>query len=97
MDGVASYCRICALESSGSCTSCPPGNYIDRASGACRPCAPSTFLKAHQPYGSQACIPCGPGTNSNKVLSPFSFLIVGITWGWHARCFTNTYGDEAPP
>ncbi|XP_026518847.1 UPF0577 protein KIAA1324 isoform X3 [Terrapene carolina triunguis] len=67
MDGVASYCRLCALESSGSCTSCPPGNYIDRASGACHPCAPSTYLKAHQPYGSQACIPCGPGTKSNKI------------------------------
>ncbi|KAM9148481.1 endosome/lysosome-associated apoptosis and autophagy regulator 1 isoform 2-T2 [Pangshura tecta] len=69
MDGVASYCRLCALESSGSCTSCPPGNYIDRASGACHPCAPSTYLKAHQPYGSQACIPCGPGTKSNKIHS----------------------------
>ncbi|XP_077695428.1 endosome/lysosome-associated apoptosis and autophagy regulator 1 isoform X2 [Eretmochelys imbricata] len=69
MDGVASYCRLCALESSGSCTSCPPGNYIDRASGACHPCTPSTYLKAHQPYGSQACIPCGPGTKSNKIHS----------------------------
>lgn len=72
MDGVASYCRRCALESSGSsCTSCPPGNYIDRTSGACHPCAPNTYLKAHQPYGHQACIPCGPGTVSNKVSLPF--------------------------
>ncbi|XP_006034442.1 UPF0577 protein KIAA1324 homolog, partial [Alligator sinensis] len=70
MDGVASYCRRCALEASGaSCTSCPPGNYIDRTSGACHPCAPNTYLKAHQPYGHQACIPCGPGTVSNKIHS----------------------------
>ncbi|XP_044306990.1 endosome/lysosome-associated apoptosis and autophagy regulator 1 isoform X4 [Varanus komodoensis] len=70
IDGVASYCRVCALESSGSsCTSCPHGHYIDRSSGGCQPCPANTYLKAHQPYGSQACIPCGPGTKSNKIHS----------------------------
>lgn len=77
LDGVASYCRRCALESSGSsCTSCPAGHYIDRDSGGCYPCLPNTYLKAHQPYGSQACIPCGPGTKNNKVLLSSSYLII---------------------
>uniref|UniRef100_F6TRZ6 Endosome-lysosome associated apoptosis and autophagy regulator 1 n=1 Tax=Equus caballus TaxID=9796 RepID=F6TRZ6_HORSE len=69
MDGVASYCRPCALEASemgSSCTSCPAGYYIDRDSGTCHSCPPDTILKAHQPYGIQACTPCGPGTKSNK-------------------------------
>ncbi|XP_033008391.1 UPF0577 protein KIAA1324 homolog isoform X2 [Lacerta agilis] len=70
IEGVASYCRVCALESSGSsCTSCPRGHYIDRSSGGCYPCAANTYLKAHQPYGSQACIPCGPGTKNNPIHS----------------------------
>nr|XP_060481170.1 endosome/lysosome-associated apoptosis and autophagy regulator 1 [Panthera onca] len=72
MDGVASYCRPCALEASdmgSSCTACPAGYYIDRDSGTCHSCPPNTILKAHQPYGIQACMPCGPGTKSNKIHS----------------------------
>uniref|UniRef100_A0A8C8Z047 Endosome-lysosome associated apoptosis and autophagy regulator 1 n=1 Tax=Prolemur simus TaxID=1328070 RepID=A0A8C8Z047_PROSS len=72
MDGVASYCRPCALEASdigSSCTSCPAGYYIDRDSGTCHSCPPNTILKAHQPYGVQACVPCGPGTKNNKIHS----------------------------
>ncbi|XP_039179264.1 endosome/lysosome-associated apoptosis and autophagy regulator 1 isoform X1 [Crotalus tigris] len=70
IDGVASYCRQCALETSGSsCTSCPHGHYIDKTSGGCSPCPLNTYLKAHQPYGKQACIPCGPGTKNNKIHS----------------------------
>ncbi|XP_059942066.1 endosome/lysosome-associated apoptosis and autophagy regulator 1 isoform X3 [Mesoplodon densirostris] len=72
MDGVASYCRPCALETSdigSSCTSCPAGYYIDRDSGTCHSCPPNTILKAHQPYGAQACMTCGPGTKSNKIHS----------------------------
>ncbi|XP_068394201.1 endosome/lysosome-associated apoptosis and autophagy regulator 1 isoform X3 [Eschrichtius robustus] len=72
VDGVASYCRPCALEASdigSSCTSCPAGYYIDRDSGTCRSCPPNTILKAHQPYGAQACMTCGPGTKSNKIHS----------------------------
>uniref|UniRef100_A0A8C3YBV7 Endosome-lysosome associated apoptosis and autophagy regulator 1 n=1 Tax=Catagonus wagneri TaxID=51154 RepID=A0A8C3YBV7_9CETA len=72
LDGVASYCRPCALEASdlgSSCTSCPAGYYIDRDSGICHSCPSNTILKAHQPYGAQACIPCGPGTKSNKIHS----------------------------
>uniref|UniRef100_A0A2K6RL52 Endosome-lysosome associated apoptosis and autophagy regulator 1 n=1 Tax=Rhinopithecus roxellana TaxID=61622 RepID=A0A2K6RL52_RHIRO len=72
MNGVASYCRPCALEASdvgSSCTSCPAGYYIDRDSGTCHSCPPNTILKAHQPYGVQACVPCGPGTKNNKIHS----------------------------
>ncbi|XP_035307129.1 endosome/lysosome-associated apoptosis and autophagy regulator 1 isoform X5 [Cricetulus griseus] len=72
MGGVASYCRPCALEASdlgSSCTSCPAGHYIDRDSGTCHLCPPNTILKAHQPYGAQACVPCGPGTKNNKIHS----------------------------
>ncbi|XP_075837713.1 endosome/lysosome-associated apoptosis and autophagy regulator 1 isoform X2 [Microtus pennsylvanicus] len=72
MGGVASYCRPCALEASdvgSSCTSCPAGHYIDRDSGTCHLCPPNTILKAHQPYGAQACVPCGSGTKSNKIHS----------------------------
>lgn len=68
--GVASYCRPCALEASdvgSSCTSCPAGHYIDRGSGTCHLCPPNTILKAHQPYGAEACVACGSGTKSNKV------------------------------
>lgn len=70
MNGVASYCRPCALEASdvgSSCTSCPAGYYIDRDSGTCHSCPANTILKAHKPYGVQACVPCGPGTKNNKV------------------------------
>nr|KAF6304753.1 hypothetical protein mPipKuh1_007154 [Pipistrellus kuhlii] len=72
MNGVASYCRPCALEASdmgSSCTSCPAGHYINRDSGTCHSCPPNTILKAHQPYGVQACKPCGSGTQSNKIHS----------------------------
>uniref|UniRef100_A0A8C5P429 Endosome-lysosome associated apoptosis and autophagy regulator 1 n=1 Tax=Jaculus jaculus TaxID=51337 RepID=A0A8C5P429_JACJA len=70
MGGVASYCRPCALEASdtgSSCTSCPAGYYIDRSSGTCHSCPTNTILKAHQPYGAQACVSCGPGTKNNKI------------------------------
>ncbi|XP_043932063.1 endosome/lysosome-associated apoptosis and autophagy regulator 1 [Protopterus annectens] len=72
MDGVSSYCLPCALGSSDSsslCTSCPPGNYIDKASSSCFECPVNTYLESHRPYGKQACVSCGPGTKSNQVHS----------------------------
>ncbi|KAL8168515.1 UNVERIFIED_CONTAM: hypothetical protein K2H54_000801 [Gekko kuhli] len=97
IDGVASYCRRCALESSGSsCTSCPAGHYIDRDSGGCYPCPPNTYLKVHQPYGSQACIPCGPGTKNNKIHSlcyndcHFSVSVEGRTLEYDFSALANT-------
>ncbi|XP_011824116.1 PREDICTED: UPF0577 protein KIAA1324 homolog [Mandrillus leucophaeus] len=85
MNGVASYCRPCALEASdvgSSCTSCPAGYYIERDSGTCHSCPPNTILKAHQPYGVQACVPCGPGTKNNKVPAV-----------WPLFCFARTCSD----
>ncbi|XP_078500344.1 endosome/lysosome-associated apoptosis and autophagy regulator 1 isoform X2 [Lissotriton helveticus] len=72
MDGVATYCQPCALESSEAnslCSSCPAGNFIERVSSTCHPCPPKTYLKAHQPFGQQACIPCGPGITVNELKS----------------------------
>uniref|UniRef100_A0A8D2ET93 MRH domain-containing protein n=1 Tax=Theropithecus gelada TaxID=9565 RepID=A0A8D2ET93_THEGE len=85
MNGVASYCRPCALEASdvgSSCTSCPAGYYIDRDSGTCHSCPPNTILKAHQPHGVQACVPCGPGTKNNKI---------------HSLCYNNCIFSRNTP
>ncbi|MBN3306960.1 K1324 protein, partial [Amia calva] len=72
IDGVASECRHCALgsaESGSSCVPCPPGHYIVSGSSACKQCPPNTFISPDQPVGKQACIPCGPNTNSNELRS----------------------------
>ncbi|XP_062961448.1 endosome/lysosome-associated apoptosis and autophagy regulator 1 isoform X2 [Cynocephalus volans] len=99
MDGVASYCHPCALEASdtgSSCTSCPAGYYIDRDSGICHSCPPNTILKAHQPYGVQACTPCGPGTKSNKIHSlcyndcTFSHITPARTFDYNFSALANT-------
>ncbi|XP_078530315.1 endosome/lysosome-associated apoptosis and autophagy regulator family member 2 [Lissotriton helveticus] len=68
MDGVASTCRACALgsEQSGSCVPCPRGHYIEKENNQCKECPPNTYLSGHQVYGIVACIPCGPGSKSNK-------------------------------
>uniref|UniRef100_A0A5F9CSB6 Endosome-lysosome associated apoptosis and autophagy regulator 1 n=1 Tax=Oryctolagus cuniculus TaxID=9986 RepID=A0A5F9CSB6_RABIT len=95
MDGVASYCRPCALEASdmgSSCTSCPAGYYIDRNSGTCHSCPPNTILKAHQPYGAQACVPCGPGTKSNKI---HSLCYNDCTFSRHVPSRTLDYNFSA--
>uniref|UniRef100_F7I111 Endosome-lysosome associated apoptosis and autophagy regulator 1 n=1 Tax=Callithrix jacchus TaxID=9483 RepID=F7I111_CALJA len=95
MDGVASYCHPCALEASdvgSSCTSCPAGYYIDRDSGTCHSCPPNTILKAHQPYGVQACVPCGPGTKSNKI---HSLCYNDCTFSRHTPTRTFNYNFSA--
>uniref|UniRef100_A0A2K5R730 Endosome-lysosome associated apoptosis and autophagy regulator 1 n=1 Tax=Cebus imitator TaxID=2715852 RepID=A0A2K5R730_CEBIM len=95
MDGVASYCHPCALEASdvgSSCTSCPAGYYIDRDSGTCHSCPPNTILKAHQPYGVQACVPCGPGTKSNKI---HSLCYNDCTFSRHTPARTFDYNFSA--
>lgn len=70
LGGVASFCRRCAPETSGSCAPCPPGNVMDHGSGTCRPCPPGTYLRGHPSDGLPACHPCGPGTYSNQVPIP---------------------------
>ncbi|KAK1152277.1 UPF0577 protein KIAA1324-like isoform X1 [Acipenser oxyrinchus oxyrinchus] len=72
INGVASSCRHCALGSSktaSSCVPCPSGHYIEKDSSACRQCPPNTFLSREQPYGEEACVPCGPKTRSNAMHS----------------------------
>ncbi|XP_053318278.1 endosome/lysosome-associated apoptosis and autophagy regulator family member 2 isoform X1 [Spea bombifrons] len=70
VDGVASSCRACALGSqqlsTSSCVPCPAGHFIDKESNMCKECPPNTYLSPHQVYGKEACIPCGPGSRSNK-------------------------------
>uniref|UniRef100_A0A674BW37 Endosome-lysosome associated apoptosis and autophagy regulator family member 2b n=1 Tax=Salmo trutta TaxID=8032 RepID=A0A674BW37_SALTR len=78
-DGVASACRACALLSqssqrSGSCIPCPAGFYIDRDTNRCQECPPNTYLSGHHTYGEDACLPCGPGSKSNKE---------------HSRCYSD--------
>lgn len=72
VDGVASSCRACALgseQSGSSCVPCPPGHYIKKETSQCKECPVNTFLSIHQVYGREACIPCGPGSKSTKVLN----------------------------
>lgn len=71
MDGVSSSCRTCALLSqpsglSSPCVPCPAGHFIDKDSNRCQECPPNTYLSGHQIYGREACLPCGPGSKSNK-------------------------------
>uniref|UniRef100_UPI00398F5360 endosome/lysosome-associated apoptosis and autophagy regulator family member 2 n=1 Tax=Pristiophorus japonicus TaxID=55135 RepID=UPI00398F5360 len=68
-NGVASHCRPCALgtdQRRPSCVQCPAGHYIDKDTNKCKDCPPNTYLSAHHAYGIEACIPCGPGSKSNK-------------------------------
>ncbi|XP_055030488.2 endosome/lysosome-associated apoptosis and autophagy regulator family member 2 [Misgurnus anguillicaudatus] len=69
VDGVASGCRACALQSQrtgSSCVPCPAGHYIDKETNQCQECPPNTVLSGHHIYGKDACQPCGPGSKSNK-------------------------------
>uniref|UniRef100_A0A671NB52 UPF0577 protein KIAA1324-like n=1 Tax=Sinocyclocheilus anshuiensis TaxID=1608454 RepID=A0A671NB52_9TELE len=85
MDGVASACRACALQSQqagSSCVPCPAGHYIDKETNQCQECPPNTVLSGHHIYGKEACQPCGPGSKSNKE---------------HSVCFSDcsfTYTDQ---
>ncbi|XP_043120794.1 endosome/lysosome-associated apoptosis and autophagy regulator family member 2 isoform X2 [Puntigrus tetrazona] len=85
MDGVASACRPCALQSQqagSSCVPCPAGHYIDKDTNRCQECPPNTILSGHRIYGKEACQPCGPGSKSNKE---------------HSVCFSDclfTYTDQ---
>ncbi|EMP34711.1 hypothetical protein UY3_08129, partial [Chelonia mydas] len=69
LDGVASSCQACALgseQSGSSCVPCPAGHYIEKETNQCKECPDNTYLSIHQVYGKEACIPCGPGSKSNK-------------------------------
>ncbi|XP_056629223.1 endosome/lysosome-associated apoptosis and autophagy regulator 1 isoform X3 [Triplophysa dalaica] len=67
--GVASECRQCALAASGTesaCVPCPSGHYMLNGTGVCQSCPSNTIIRPEQPIGAQACILCGPNTDSNK-------------------------------
>uniref|UniRef100_A0A3Q3VQ33 MRH domain-containing protein n=1 Tax=Mola mola TaxID=94237 RepID=A0A3Q3VQ33_MOLML len=67
--GVASQCRHCALSSaevSSACVPCPLGHYMVNGTGVCQSCPSNTFIRADQPIGEEACVPCGPNTERNK-------------------------------
>nr|XP_033815262.1 UPF0577 protein KIAA1324-like homolog isoform X2 [Geotrypetes seraphini] len=94
IDGVASTCRACALglqQSGSSCVPCPAGHYIEKESNQCKECPPKTYLSVHQVYGREACIPCGPGSRSNKdhsacysdCLLSFSFNNQSLRYDYH--------------
>lgn len=73
LDGVASECRACALvpqnsqQAGSTCVPCPAGFYIDSGTNRCQECPPNTHLSGGHTYGLEACMPCGPGSRSNKV------------------------------
>ncbi|XP_059723918.1 endosome/lysosome-associated apoptosis and autophagy regulator 1 isoform X4 [Haemorhous mexicanus] len=67
--GVASFCRRCAPQPTGSCAPCSPGSAVDPSSGTCQPCPPGTYLWGHPSDGTPTCHPCGPGTRSNQLRS----------------------------
>ncbi|KAI1230844.1 hypothetical protein IHE44_0008276, partial [Lamprotornis superbus] len=67
--GVASFCRRCAPQPTGSCAPCSPGSAVDPSSGTCQPCPPGTYLRGHPSDGTPTCHPCGPGTCSNQLRS----------------------------
>lgn len=75
LDGVASSCRACALvpqnsqQAGSSCVPCPAGFFINRETNRCQECPANTYLSGRHIYGQDACVACGPGSVSNKVLS----------------------------
>ncbi|KAM7032573.1 endosome/lysosome-associated apoptosis and autophagy regulator 1 isoform 7-T7 [Acridotheres tristis] len=66
--GVASFCRRCAPQPTGSCAPCSPGSAVDPSSGTCQPCPSGTYLRSHPSDGTPTCHPCGPGTCSNQAI-----------------------------
>uniref|UniRef100_A0A8C4NDK1 Si:ch211-163l21.8 n=1 Tax=Eptatretus burgeri TaxID=7764 RepID=A0A8C4NDK1_EPTBU len=81
LDGVASYCKSCALDvDTRSCVPCPSGHYIDSSSRFCLPCPSGTHLTNRLADGIVACQPCGLGTKSSAD---------------HSTCFSDcSYAQE---
>lgn len=67
--GVASQCRRCALSSArgvSACVPCPAGHYMVSGTGECKSCRPNSIVRAEDPIGESACVPCGPNTQRNE-------------------------------
>ncbi|XP_048862458.1 endosome/lysosome-associated apoptosis and autophagy regulator family member 2-like isoform X1 [Brienomyrus brachyistius] len=98
LGGVATSCRACALESQqpgSSCIPCPAGHYIDVDTNQCRECPPSTYLSGHHIYGKGTCIPCGPGSKSNKEHSA-CFSDCSFSHGAGKRTLTYNFSRLGP-
>lgn len=70
MGGVATQCRRCALSSAqdhSACVPCPAGHYMVSGTGECKSCPPNSIVRAEDPVGESACVPCGPNTQRNEV------------------------------
>lgn len=68
--GVASQCRRCALNSArgdSACVPCPAGHYMVSGTGECKSCQSNSIVRAEDPVGESACVPCGPNTQRNEV------------------------------
>ncbi|XP_056413693.1 endosome/lysosome-associated apoptosis and autophagy regulator 1 isoform X2 [Hyla sarda] len=68
-EGVASWCKPCALDTDSQCISCPSGHYIDKKTSSCISCPIKTYLPSHLVFGEEACTECGPGTKNNDIHS----------------------------
>ncbi|XP_077995582.1 endosome/lysosome-associated apoptosis and autophagy regulator family member 2-like [Glandiceps talaboti] len=64
IDGGASSCKPCPRGNDvKGCIPCPDGHYIDDKN-KCVACPEGTYVHANNPFGKEACLPCGPGTIS---------------------------------
>ncbi|NWU92591.1 K1324 protein, partial [Upupa epops] len=95
LGGVASFCRRCAPEPAGSCSTCPPGSALEHRSGTCRPCPPGTYLRNHPSNGSPSCHPCGPGTHSNQ-LRPLCYNNCSFSLALPSRTLHYDFSALAP-
>ncbi|XP_033648088.1 UPF0577 protein KIAA1324-like homolog isoform X2 [Asterias rubens] len=63
--GGATECKNCPRGSDvKGCIPCDPGHYIVNDTNKCVPCPANTYLRSANPYGPEACVPCGPGMQS---------------------------------
>lgn len=87
--GVASQCRHCALssaEDNSACVPCPAGHYMVNGTGECRSCPPNAFVRADDPVGESACIPCGPNTERNEVTGTHPLPMKESRYTAQAKC-----------
>ncbi|XP_038068821.1 endosome/lysosome-associated apoptosis and autophagy regulator family member 2-like isoform X2 [Patiria miniata] len=73
LNGGAMECKKCPRGSNvKGCIPCEAGKYIANDTNKCIPCPKDTSLRANNPYGPEACVPCGPGLMSDEGISCYS-------------------------
>ncbi|XP_022081097.1 UPF0577 protein KIAA1324-like homolog isoform X2 [Acanthaster planci] len=73
INGGAVECKNCPRGSNvKGCIPCEAGHYIANDTNKCIPCPKDTYLRANNPYGPEACVPCGPGMKSDDGTSCYS-------------------------